>query len=274
MLIRFLLGLGLSALIAGVAYCRKSLTRSGALAATAVGTAIFFGGGPWWFLALFTFFVTSTLLGRVGRARKAALAQDYQKGDRRDAMQVFANGGVAALCALMVMLAPSPWLGGAVLGALATATGDTWATELGVLSRRPPVSLLGLRRVPAGTSGAVSLLGLVATLLGGLAIGGVGSLAPVALGTPAWVSLVVGAVAGVGGSLVDSLAGATIQASFHCPTCDRACEVPVHHCGTTTEHQRGPLWLDNDTVNLLATFTGALLGGTLEFLLEPALHSA
>jgi uncharacterized membrane protein len=120
----------------------------------------------------------------------------------------------------------------------------------------------------------VSLLGLLATLLGGLVIGGVGALAPVALGTPGWVSLVVGAAAGVGGSLVDSLAGATVQAGFYCPACDRACESPVHHCGTTAEHRRGAVWFDNDIVNLLATFTGALLGGTLEFLLEPALQSA
>ena len=55
MLIRLLLGLGLSALIAGAAYARKSLSGSGALAAVGVGTAIFFGGGQWWFAALFVF---------------------------------------------------------------------------------------------------------------------------------------------------------------------------------------------------------------------------
>jgi uncharacterized protein (TIGR00297 family) len=273
MLIRLLLGLVLSALIAAVAYFRKSLSGVGALAAVGVGTAVFFGGGQWWFAALFVFFVTSSALGRVGARRKEGVKRDYQKGDTRDAMQVFANGGVAAICALSVMLAPSPWLGGAFLGALATATGDTWATELGVLSRREPVSLLGFRRVPAGTSGAVSGLGLLATLLGGLAIGVVGFLAPSAFGLPGWVALTVGAASGVVGSLVDSLAGATVQASFHCPACDRACEAPVHHCGTKAEHRRGPLWFDNDTVNLLATLCGALLGGGLEFLLDPVLQS-
>ena len=119
---------------------RGSLSRSGALAAIVVGTAIHASMGMPWFGALLVFFATSTLLGRLGRDRKRALARDYQKGDRRDASQVFCNGGVAALCAVSVLLTPSPWTGGAFLGALATANGDTWATELGALSRAQPVS--------------------------------------------------------------------------------------------------------------------------------------
>src|ERR1043165_5678536 len=104
MLKNLVLGLVLSALIATVAYARKSLSGAGPVAAVGVGTAIFFGGGPYWFTALFVFFVTSSALGRVGADRKAGVKLDYQKGDRRDAMQVFANGGVAAICALSVML--------------------------------------------------------------------------------------------------------------------------------------------------------------------------
>jgi uncharacterized protein (TIGR00297 family) len=269
MLDRLVYGLVLSSVIAAIAYARRSLTLSGALGALGVGTCVYVGGGGTWYTALVVFFVTSTLLGRVGRAQKSSVNLDYQKGDRRDLMQVLCNGGVAAMCAMSVLLAPSFWTGGAFLGALATATADTWATELGVLSKREPFSLLSFRRVPRGSSGAVSSLGLTAALSGGLLIGAVGTLSPRLYGMPPWVAVVVGGGAGLLGSLVDSLLGATVQAGFYCPACQRETEATTHHCGTTTEHRRGAAWFDNDTVNLVATLVGAMLGGLLEFALEP-----
>jgi uncharacterized protein (TIGR00297 family) len=269
MLERLVLGLLLSAIIAAIAYARGSLSGSGAFAALGVGTCIYFGGGGTWYTALMVFFVTSTLLGRVGKARKAQVNLDYQKGDRRDFMQVVCNGGVAAMCALSVLLAPSFWTGGAFLGALATANADTWATELGVLSKGDPVSLLTFRPVPRGSSGAVSWLGLGAALAGGLVIGVVGTLSPRLYGMPAWVAVAVGSGAGLVGSLVDSLLGASVQAGYFCPKCERETESITHHCGTATEHRRGAAWFDNDTVNLVATLVGAMVGGLLEFALEP-----
>jgi uncharacterized protein (TIGR00297 family) len=269
MLLQLALGIVFSAIVAGIARARGSLDNSGALAAVAIGSAIYFGGGPAWFAALLVFFITSSLLGKLGRARKADVERDYQKGQARDAMQALCNAGVAALCALFVLLMPSPWTGGAFLGALASANGDTWATELGVLSRGDPRSLLGFKHVPRGSSGAVSGLGLLATLAGGLAIGLVGALAPRAFGMPAWVALCVGGGAGLLGSLLDSLLGASLQAGYHCPACARDTETAVHHCGTKSELKRGLAWFDNDTVNLLATLFGAFAGGLLEFLLEP-----
>jgi uncharacterized protein (TIGR00297 family) len=248
--VQLLLGAVLSGAIAGFAWRRGSLSGSGALAALGVGTAIWAGGGWVWFASLFLFFVTSTALGRVGRARKEQTKREFEKGDRRDAWQVFANGGVAALAALGAAL--FPWDGWAPLfvGALATANGDTWATELGVLSQREPLSLIRLRRVPRGTSGAVSPLGMAATLLGA-ALMGLPFLSP--------RMLLMAAAAGTAGSLADSLLGATVQTRFHCPQCDRQTEGPRHHCGAATEYAGGWRGFGNDAVNLTATVVGALL---------------
>lgn len=259
------LGLGvlLSSVVATLALRRGSLTATGALAAVAVGAPIY-AAGSGCYLALLGFFVTSSALGRVGAARKARLRDDYEKGDERDAWQVFANGGVAAACALVQCARPDLDLVPAILGALATANGDTWATELGPLSPRPPRSLRTLRPVPAGTSGAVSTVGLVATLFGGALVGAL--LGVVAAGSW-WLWLGLGAVSGAVGSLVDSLLGATVQAGFTCPTCARPCEAPRHGCGSTTTHIRGLRWFGNDAVNLCATAAGALVGMTLVALL-------
>ncbi|HEX6240191.1 MAG TPA: DUF92 domain-containing protein [Polyangiales bacterium] len=266
--LRLVAGLCASSAIALFAWRRGSLSRSGALAALAIGTSIYAGGGGVWFLALFTFFVTSTLLAKVGRTRKAQIKLEFEKGDTRDALQACANGGVAALCALGAVLAPHAAWTGAFLGALATANGDTWATELGTLSQREPWSLLGLRRVPRGSSGAVSPLGLGATAAGGLVIGLV-----VAAGeggpTRGLGVALLGLVCGVAGSLADSLLGASLQAGYRCPACAVATEGARHACGSRTQLTRGFAWFDNDLVNLAATLFGALLGASGMALLGP-----
>jgi uncharacterized protein (TIGR00297 family) len=244
--VALLYGIGLSAIIALTAYRRGSLTVSGALAGVGVGACIFVGAGWRGFAALVTFFVTSTLLARVGRAAKAATKREFSKGDRRDAWQVLANGGVAAAAALGMLA--DPRLGAALLGALATANGDTWATELGVLSRGEPISLVSGRRVARGTSGAVSGLGMAATAAGAALIGAVYEGAGGAI---------AGAIAGTIGALADSLLGATLQASYWCAACERGCEAEVHHCGARGRLQRGFAWAGNDLVNLLATIAGA-----------------
>ncbi len=259
LLTRLVWGLSLSALIALFALRRKSLSPSGAWGAVCVGTLIYLGGGGGWFGVLVTFFATSTLLGKVGKQQKSAIKRAFEKDDTRDLSQVFSNGGVAALCALFALLSGGgPTWSGAFVAALATANGDTWATELGVLSRGEPFSLFTLRRVPRGTSGAVSPLGLLATLLGGLVVGLAAALNAPAFSHDAPTLIAVGALSGLLGSLVDSALGASIQSGFRCDTCGRDAESRTHACGRRTRHVRGFLWFNNDVVNLAATGTAAL----------------
>jgi uncharacterized membrane protein len=98
----------------------------------------------------------------------------------------------------------------------------------------------------------MTLLGTVGGIGGALAIAAVSALvAPGSLGV--WV---VGA-AGIVGMLVDSLAGATLQACYVCSGCSAVTERPGH-CHGTVEIVRGVRWLDNDGVNLVGSLTGAL----------------
>lgn len=262
-----------SAVIVALAYVRGSLSGSGALAATAVGAAVFGGGGWGWGCVLLTFFVSSSLLSRITGARKRAAAARAEKGERRDWAQVLANGGVAAALALASALLPgaagSPGWWGAFVGALAAVTADTWATEIGTLSRARPRSILSLRPVEPGLSGGVTLLGLAASVAGGLAIGGVAAIVDLfgggqgaaegaAVAGPA-LPLTIGAVAGLLGSLADSVAGATLQALLRCEVCGALTEAG-QHCGRTTLLVRGHRAFGNDAVNLLASLSGAAIG--------------
>ncbi len=261
-----LLGFVLSLVIAALAYRRGSLKLSGAIGAVLIGSVVFAGGGLTWGLVLIAFFVTSSALSHWQARVKEPLAEKFQKGTRRDIGQVLANGGWGALIALAYALDPQPLWFVAYVGAMATVNADTWATELGVLSREPPKLVTTGRLVAVGTSGGVTPLGVLAAFGGACLIGalafGLSWLDPWAPSRPASSSnliflIPVAAFAGMLGSLFDSLLGATVQAIYYCDADQKETESPVHRCGRPTRRIRGWAWLDNDWVNLLASILGS-----------------
>jgi uncharacterized protein (TIGR00297 family) len=260
MLARLLAGLFVAILIALLAHRAHSLSRSGAVAAVIVGTVAVTAGWSWGAL-LVAFFVASTLLSRWGAPRKEArTAGVVAKGGERDAAQVLANGGMFALAALLSLLVHPEWPGWAALGAgaLAAATSDTWATEIGTLIGTTPRSVLTGRAVPPGTSGGVTIAGTLA------AVAGAGFIATLVL-LLAWSRSVALAtlVGGAAGSTLDSVLGARMQARRWCDRCNRGTERLIHDCGTSTRHDGGLVWLDNDAVNFLSTAAGGLLAAML-----------
>jgi uncharacterized protein (TIGR00297 family) len=236
--------------IAYAAYRARSLSCSGALAAVVVGTVIFGVGGWQWAVLLLTFFITSSMLTRAFKNRKSGLSEKYSKGGQRDAGQVFGNGGLATLFAGLTVAYPNdPRLWLAFSAALAAVNADTWATELGILNPHPPRMITNPKKmVEQGTSGGISPAGTLAALAGAALIGFLaGMISPQGF---SWTTVFMVTLAGLLGSLFDSLLGATVQAIYHCPSCGKETErYPLHSCGTPTVQIRGWKWLDNDWVN-------------------------
>jgi len=142
--------------------------------------------------------------------------------------------------------------------AVAVVTADTWGTEIGVLARHQPRSVLSGRRVPPGTSGGITLSGTLGGVTGALIVT-LTALPFITLSLPQILAIVA---FGALGSLIDSALGATVQAQYRCPSCGRKTEKPVH-CGTAAELTRGFPWLRNDAVNLISTLLAVALTAAL-----------
>jgi uncharacterized protein (TIGR00297 family) len=255
---RVLAGFALATLISLIARRTRSLTSSGAIAATLVGTLAVAAGWSWGVL-LVVYFASSTALSHIGKESKEhRTASILAKGGARDATQVLANGAMFGAAALVATMRPDVrWIAlGA--GSLAASAADTWATEIGTLYGGAPRSILTWRAVPVGTSGGVSAIGTLAAIAGALFV----ALVVVALGWT-WIVARNVMIGGVVGALVDSLFGATIQSRRWCDTCERETERIVHDCGTPTRNVRGFQWIDNDMVNFLSSAAGGLIAAIL-----------
>lgn len=254
---QLLLGFIFASIIAYIAFRAHSLNPSGAIAATLVGTIVFGLGGLQWAILLMVFFVTSSALSRAFKTRKQSLNEKFSKGHKRDAGQVFGNGGLATAFVLVHAFYPESiagWVGFAA--ALAAVNADTWATELGVLNPTPPRLITDLKkRVEKGTSGGVSFFGTLASLTGAAVIA-----LPASLLTDNWSLLPLITLAGLAGSLFDSFLGATVQAMYYCPADQKETEKhPLHTCGAQTVRIRGWKWLDNDWVNFACSAAAAAM---------------
>jgi uncharacterized protein (TIGR00297 family) len=126
----------------------------------------------------------------------------------------------------------------AYVGTVATATGDTLASEIGVTSKGPTYLITNFRRAKVGEDGGVSLLGEMAALAGTLIIGTLAFLFGMIPSLP--LSLLVAVAGGFLGTNIDSVLGAVLQ-------------------------KRGIL--TNSSVNLVATLLGGLIAFGLYFLI-------
>jgi uncharacterized protein (TIGR00297 family) len=260
--VSLLIGLSLATALAGAAWRLGMLTADGWVTALLIGGLTYGLGGLSAAILLITFFASSSLLSKGFVSRKKQVSANFAKGGRRDWAQVGANGGFAVISLVAAAIgwvsSPVAWV--AFSAALATVTADTWATEVGTLSANPPILITSGKKVPPGTSGGISLLGSGIALLGAMVIG----LAAWLLGLISLVIFPLIVSAGLLGSFIDSLLGATVQAIYYCPQCKKETERhPLHYCGTPTSFHHGWRWLDNDWVNFLSSAFSALLAASL-----------
>ncbi|KAI4883000.1 hypothetical protein NFI96_015802 [Prochilodus magdalenae] len=253
---------------------RKSLDHGGALGALLVGFILTMANMSF-FAALLTFFITSTKLTRWKENVKKHIDCEYKEGGQRNWVQVFCNGGVPTELALLYMIEVGPgempvdfgkqysasWMCLSLLGALACSAGDTWASEVApVVSKSKPRLITTWKEVPVGTNGGVTTVGLIASFLGGAAVGTAYFLTQLLfvtelhLAVPQWPIIVYGAMAGLFGSMLDSFLGANMQYSGY----DESTGKVVNYESPTVKRICGKPILDNNGINLFSSILIAL----------------
>jgi uncharacterized protein (TIGR00297 family) len=197
----------LTLLFAALGRIVRGVTNAGAIAGAAVCFALLWSAGVGAFVALLTVFLLTWVATRIGYGRKQHLGTAEARTGR-DALQVLANLGMAAGCAvLFATFRPDPRLLIAMAAALAEAAADTVSSEIGQALGGTPRLITTWRRVTPGTDGAITLAGTLAGAAAAVAVASVCVLTHIF----EWKLLAVCAGAGAAGMIFDSLLGATLE---------------------------------------------------------------
>jgi uncharacterized membrane protein len=305
-IVRTTVGIVLARRISNSGLRKRSLSKSGALSAFTVASlalATSWRNG----ITLLAFYWTSSKLTRLGSKIKSNFEEGVTEGGERGAGQVLACSLIGVICACIRRIVvgrdgPLLLLSGAS-GSVTTASslalfgdqltlayvaffaccaGDTWASELGILSKSPPRLITKpWQKVKPGRNGGVSLVGLGASAAGGMLMGllhgvfvpgGIASLLPFLPSSITTDSLplsqlirevavltFVGFLGGFGGSLLDSFLGATIQATYY----DESAKKIVKRPGPTVRNMGGWGFLSNEMVNVVSTALSALVAALI-----------
>lgn len=237
----------------------KSLTDLGIVVAAVTGLVHTLGTTSLNIALLATFFLTSTRLTKVKAEYKKTLTvvSSRAKDGPRNHVQVLANSLFASVLILFeYFYGHDDMITVGVIAHYAAVTADTWASELGILSKSQPILITTLKPCPKGTNGGISLYGLTVSALGGALVGVVSVFLAHMFSTWSIIGKAGFAafttVIGLLGSLLDSLLGALFQASVVNPT-GKIIEQPNGYGVLESEGKviAGMGLLDNNEVNFL-----------------------
>ena len=226
------------ALVLGIgAYWAKAADSDAVLSETIVCLLVILFAGLSWFILLLAFYLLGGAFTRYGYSQKHKLGIAQSHGGRRGYKNVYSNSLVPLVLAICFGVYGNDVFIFAFIASVATANGDTLASEIGETSRSKPRMITTLKETEPGVDGGVTPLGEAASLAGAIIIG----LLATGMGMVGVSGIVVAAIGGFLGTNFDSLLGATLQS-------------------------RGIL--SNNGVNLVATAFGALVGGALWYILQ------
>ena len=202
------LAIGANAVVAIAGYAARTVTISGAVCGALLGITIVLSVGWGGWVLLLATFGAAVLTSRIGWRQKTQLGIAEERGGRRGGGNAFANTGVAAAAAALASLsyAQRPAMI-AFVAALAAGGSDTVASEIGKAWGKRTFLVPTLRRVPPGTSGAISFEGTIAGLAGALLLG---TLA-VGLGLIHLKAVPIIVAAATIGAFAESAMGATLE---------------------------------------------------------------
>lgn len=253
----------LSILVVFCAYKKKLLGKSGLIALAmllVIGGVL---GNPWVLLFYAIFIFSAAFTGKVSKDVKV-VSLIVKKTGARDWIQVLANGLPSFAVVILFRITKAPEFLVVFTVAVGQACADTWASDIGVKSKKKPISITTLKPVNRGESGGISVLGTCSALICACMYGVLGKMA-FRYEASVLPFIIVMIVVGV---MVDSLLGATIQVHYKCVHEGESIlsEIESNQDGTRRDKARGLRLVNNDVVNFLSGVCTCLLTGALLFL--------
>mmetsp|Transcript_17346 Transcript_17346/g.20021 ORF Transcript_17346/g.20021 Transcript_17346/m.20021 type:complete len:337 (+) Transcript_17346:167-1177(+) len=197
---------------------KSMLTTAGIIHAFVLGTGLWntLGYKGWMTCVLYLFLGQAVTKVKFEQKEKAGISES--RGGRRGPENVWGSALTALICAKLSTIVggtsiitriPSSMYRLAFVASLATKLADTFASEIGKAYGKTTFLITTFQRVPAGTEGAVSLEGTLASVVGGFLLSlygyyGVGILT-------SWTAVAVSTVSAFLATVVESYIGATIQ---------------------------------------------------------------
>lgn len=224
---------------------KKLLTPAGLANAWLLGVIIW-GTLSWQgYVVVMFYFLAGSAVTRLGSAEKEAAGIAEKRSGARGPENVWGSALVATICALGVVLnqtanfslIPTPVLLLAYVASFSTKLSDTTASEVGKAYGKRTFLITTLKPVSPGTEGAVSLEGTLAGMLASVVIAMVGW----AVGLISGLGILYCVIAAFFATNLESLIGATLQENFD--------------------------FLTNEVVNIINTFLGAVIAGTIFLIL-------
>lgn len=233
------------------AFKKRSVTVSGLMSMLVISSYFIGNNGIGALSILFAMFATATLLTKFKHEYKAQLTDKVlKKHGPRDAIQALCNLGIALLCFILYTYTHNAVFQLALVCSVAASNADSWASEIGILSKQHPVLLTNFKTCKPGISGGITLLGTLAGISGSIFIALISvALKPMLsleLSTIHLFSIV--SIAGISGLFVDSILGATLQIVYK-----DAQEQETENVLWGTTKSRGIPGFNNDWVNFTST---------------------
>jgi uncharacterized protein (TIGR00297 family) len=240
-------------IISIIAYKFKLLSGSGSVAAFTLGTIVVFAFGTGGLLVYMFFMILAAVLAKINENNEVYKeAEEIQeKGNTRDWVQVFSNGGLVMILAIAYLINPNPIILLMFGGSICEAVCDTSAGEIGMLFKGLTVSIITGKPQKSGLSGGISFEGTLGGFIASL------------ITAMIWYScyfypsfstisyMMVAAVTGFAGCLIDSVMGATIQAHYFDEKNNKLTE-KEYIDNKRLPLVRGVRFFDNDKVNLMS----------------------
>ncbi|RDD54134.1 MAG: DUF92 domain-containing protein [Candidatus Korarchaeota archaeon NZ13-K] len=240
--------------VGSIGYSKGTVDRSGLMAGVLLGSLFVLLGGYAAVIMLLTFFLLGSAFTKYRYSYKRRIGAAEARGGARGWKNAFSNLLFPSLALLLHQISGDHAYTIAFLSSISCSLADTLASELGPLDGRGAWMIVSFRKVPHGTSGAISILGTLSGFLGSFII----PMEALLLGMVSTGAFILSSALGFLSSTLDSLLGATLQARFLCESDGSVVEDP-NDCEGAFSHLSGLPLIDNHAVNLISTGFGFLM---------------